>query len=524
MFVDARHLGDPGRIETDVCIVGAGAAGITLAGELASSGADVCLLESGGAEPDFETQSLARGEITGLPYYPLDANRQRAFGGTLRLWAGWCRPLDPVDFEAREWVPGSGWPIPRETLMPFYVRAHERLGLGPPDYDVERWEREIGTRRVALEQDRVESRMYHLADPRWLGREGRTELSRAGNVRVLTHANLREIEAADGGRCVTAVRVRCLHGREFRVTARRYVLAMGAIENARLMLASRSAVATGLGNEHDQVGRHFMEHIHFPSGRIRLGEARTVAPALYFRTGRSVIARLAPSRETQAREGLLNFNTMLEPVHSELWRRGFEVAHHLMLSVDRATTRVRRLAHVARRYAGPAAAMSYRRGLPGANHPAPELRLHHTLEQAPNPDSRVTLGDETDALGVPRVRLEWRTTALERHTVTRGRDLIGDAFAEAGLGRFGLDAADDDTVWPPRPLQGLRGHHMGTTRMSVDPRHGVVDPDCRVHGMRNLYVAGSSVFPTSGAGTPTITIVALALRLAAHLNGGAGLD
>jgi choline dehydrogenase-like flavoprotein len=522
MITDARTLGGSATIETDVCIVGAGAAGLTIACELAAHAVEACVLESGGAEPDFETQSLAQGAITGLPYYPLDANRQRAFGGTLRLWAGWCRPLDELDFAERPWVPGSGWPVARDELASYYGRAHERLGLGPPQYELDHWERELGAPRVAIDEDLAVTRVYHLAEPRWFIRESRGLLRRAESVRVLTHANLTEIESDDAGGAATGLRVRCLGGRAFRVVARRYVLATGAVENARLLLASRRAVAEGLGNRHDQVGRCFMEHIHCPSGKIRLTNPHAVAPALYFRTGRGVIARLYLPPEVQAREGLLNYNAMLEPMHSDLLRRGFAMAHRVVLSADRVVTRARRVAHLARRYVGPAAARSYRRGLPGADHPARELRLHHTFEQAPNPDSRVRLDGETDVLGVPRVRLEWRTLPIDRRTMIRGRDLIGEAFGAAGLGELVRCPGEDDSVWPPPPLQGLRGHHMGTTRMHADPRRGVVDADCRVHGIRNLFVAGSSVFPTSGAGTPTITIVALALRLADHLRRGAG--
>jgi choline dehydrogenase-like flavoprotein len=153
--------------------------------------------------------------------------------------------------------------------------------------------------------------------------------------------------------------------------------------------------------------------------------------------------------------------------------------------------------------------------LPAAT--SPVLRLMHVLEQAPNPESRVVLDDRRDALGMRRVRLEWRMLPLDQHTAGSIRRLVGDAFGRAGLGAFGTLRGDDASEWPPPPLQGMRGHHMGTTRMDPDPKRGVVDPNCRVHGVEDLFVASSSVFPTSGAGTPTVTIVALALRLADHL-------
>ena len=137
------------------------------------------------------------------------------------------------------------------------------------------------------------------------------------------------------------------------------------------------------------------------------------------------------------------------------------------------------------------------------------------LEQAPNPASRVRLIEQRDALGMPRVQLEWRLSGLDKRSIRRAHELLARELGRAGLGRLQLMLSEDEHRWPPE-LGGGR-HHMGTTRMHRDPARGVVDPDCRVHGVGNLYVAGSSVFPTVGAANPTLTIVALALRLADHL-------
>jgi choline dehydrogenase-like flavoprotein len=164
MFITAHEIEHHKTIDSDICIVGAGPAGLALARELSGMHLNICVLESGGLEPELRTQSLARAPNLGLPYYPLHANRQRAFGGTLRLWAGWCRPLDDVDFQQRSWVPDSGWPIDRATLVPYYHRAHELLGLGSFNYDLEHWERVAGGRRIPLEKTGIETRFYQLAE------------------------------------------------------------------------------------------------------------------------------------------------------------------------------------------------------------------------------------------------------------------------------------------------------------------------------------------------------------------------
>ncbi len=522
MFIDARNIPNGSVLSTGVCVIGAGPAGMTIAGEFRKDRqVDVCVLESGTLEPDPGTQSLSRGKIVGLPYYPLDANRQRCFGGTLRLWAGWCRPLDEIDLQERPWVPHSGWSIPRSQIEPYYQRAHDVFGLGPLKYDVAYWEKELGIRRIPFAEDCVVTRVYRLAEPSLLAQRSREQLDKAENVRVLLHANAMEIESNDSAGSVTGVRVGCLQEKSFQVTAKLYVLATGGIENARLLLISNKIQKAGLGNTYDLVGRFFMEHICFPSGLIRLSNPAAVAPALYFRgaSKRGAIARLFLSPEVQAREELLNYSAILEPLYSGVGFRMLKALENFAFAADRLAIRHRHSTFLVRRLFGKAAAAAYSRGLDFSSVQAPKyIQLAHTLEQAPNPHSRVTLATERDALGLNRVQLDWQTTSLDRRTPTRSRYLIGQEFARTGLGQLQPRPEDDDSIWPPEPLQGLRGHHMGTTRMHPDPRQGVVDEQCRVHGISNLFIAGSSVFPTSGAGTPTITIVALALRLADHLN------
>jgi choline dehydrogenase-like flavoprotein len=501
VLIDGRGLENGTVVETDVCIVGAGAAGITLARALMDRRVDVCLLESGGLAPDAATRALSRGENAGLPYFPLDGNRRRCFGGTTGLWAGWSRPLDDVDFEARAWVPESGWPFGKEELVPYYRRAHAVCALGVDEYEPAGWEARLGCARLPLPAERVETRIY-LLNPVRFGRKWRGALAQAPGVRVLLHSNLLEIVTDGAARVVTGLRVGTLRGTRFSVTARDYVLAAGGVENARLLLLSDGARPAGLGNDHDLVGRYFMEHVHFPSGTLRLVDPREARVALY-RARRRAVARLFLPAAVQARERLLNASIALDP--RVVGIRG-RLARALRTAGEGIRRSVRGLA-----------------GRDGQREPrARGLRLHYTLEQAPNPASRVTLATERDALGLRRARLEWRTTALEAETFRRCRRLLDEAFRRSALGWIETARDEHENVWPPPPLQGRRGHHMGTTRMSADPRRGVVDEHCRVHGIVNLHVAGSSVFPTAGAGTPTLTILALALRLADRIGATRG--
>lgn len=514
MFIEPHELSDGARLETAICIVGAGAAGIALAREFVGREIDVCLVESGGLAPDDATQSLAEAATVGLPYFPLDANRVRAFGGTTALWAGWSRPLEPLDFEFRPWVPHSGWPLTAAELEPYYRRAHDVCQLGPCEYEPAAWLTRLGGQPL-LDGPGILTRLYRLSPPTRFGQAYGNQLRGAPNVRVLLHANAVELETDESGSTVTRLRARYLSGKQISIAATAVVLAAGGIENARLLLLSNRTVRAGLGNRYDQVGRYFMEHIHFRAGTVTLERVAGAALTPYCRVADRAIARLTLSPALQACEELLNCSVMLEPVHWATRAGAAAVSRLVRTAVRRVRWRrhplVRRLP--ARLDVGASGRV---RGTTMFGGAVRTWRLHVTTEQAPNPDSRAMLSSHRDALGMNRVRLSWQTRALDQRTCERVPELIARELEAAGLGRFRSDW-NAAASWPPPPLQGLRGHHMGTTRMSSDPRHGVVDADCRVHGMTNLFVAGSSVFPTSGAGTPTLTIVALALRLADHL-------
>jgi choline dehydrogenase-like flavoprotein len=372
----------------------------------------------------------------------------------------------------------------------------------------------------------------------------REEIGGASNISVLLCGNLVEIETTPNAREVLRLHAAYIGGGRFTIRARAYILAAGGIENARLLLASDRHRPAGIGNEHDVVGRYFGEHLTV-SGAFFLASRDDLVTDLYNslrQFGVKRCAYLVPSPETQQTERLLNMRTWLDDVAQltalrwsgpgiqaaddlvEALRRG-EVPDDLPEHLWRAITDLDNISMYA-----------YFTFLePKKKIPAFLLTSH--IEQAPNPESRVTLSDERDELGMRRVKLDWRFGELEKHTFRRGMEILGEEVGRAGLGRVRvipegahlegpefqdgkgrLDRSQvpDYSGWPP---PGVRGsyHHLGTTRMASDPRNGVVDADCRVHGIANLYVAGSSVFPTVGYTNPTLTIVALSLRLADHV-------
>lgn len=274
MIIDARSVPKGKTIETDVCIIGAGAAGITLAREFIGQSFRVCLLESGGFEFDEDTQSLCDGETIGLPYTPLKAARVRYFGGTTNHWHGWCRPLDEIDFESRDWIPHSGWPFGKSHLFSFYERAQSICQLKPVPYDVKFWEAETAS-SLPFASSRVNTAVFRFSPPTRFGEVYRDQIARARNISTYLHANVTEIDNNEHARTVTRLRVTCLPGNQFWVSATIFILAAGGIENARLLLLSNKLQSAGLGNQNDLVGRFFMDHVGVASGAVILSDPDT---------------------------------------------------------------------------------------------------------------------------------------------------------------------------------------------------------------------------------------------------------
>jgi choline dehydrogenase-like flavoprotein len=513
LHTDARTLPGGTLLEGDICIVGAGAAGISIALEFVNSPLKVLLLEGGGFDFDPQMQDLYRGEIIGQPYYPLHAAALHYFGGTTGHWAGFCSTYDGIDFEKRAWVPHSGWPIRRQDLDPFYARAHRVLELGPYKYDVADW-KDGDPERVPLPVDPhlAWTKMWQFSPVRF-GTRYRDAIVNAPNVHLYTYANVCEVEANEPLRAVQRVRIRTLDGKEFRARAKSYVLACHTIQNARLLLASNRQARTGLGNANDLVGRYFMEHLEMPGAEMVLAKPETTKTKIYAMdfARRTPRGELALAAEQQRKHRILNGTASVEPGNpSDPLESTFQFFDTTLLEAVRAWNKGGRK--------GPSP-IAVRRGA-SAGQPQSIPRFFHLKtrqEQAPNPDSRVTLSTEKDALGVPRARLDWRLTELDKRSIRTYYQLLGREMGRTGTGRVQIRdwLLSDDRTWPSFLSGGW--HHMGTTRMHNDPKQGVVDANCRVHGLGNLYIAGAAVHPTAGAANPTLTLVALALRLSDHL-------
>lgn len=509
MITEGFGVKDGTTIDADVCIVGGGLAGLALAREFAPRGVDVVVLEGGGDGPEEASQALCAGEakiaddgaggVHDLGGF-LAESRLRALGGAGNVWGAKCALLDECDFAARDWVEGSGWPFSRRDLAPFYDRACDLLHIRRFDYDpAAEFDRGRPPLALGAEDARFTTATRHLSPvrggpggaPTGALRDYKKAATDPANVDVILHGNAVEIETDSTGAIARAVKVATIRGNRFRVAAKAIVLATGGIENARLLLLSRTVKGAGLGNDRGLVGRYFSNHATFgPGAAIGFTSEPSSLDLYTTRDPRRVWGVLALALDAQRSAKLPNFTVTMGPSDGDPDRD------------DAALVTAAALADNG--YAAPAAA-------PGA--PVP---VYFMSEAAPNAESRVTLGESgTDALGLPKARLEWRFKKDDAAALAASVRLLGRELGRTGAGRVRCAFPEGSPVGQFSPSR----HHIGTTRMHADPGKGVVDANARVHGVENLFVAGSSVFPTAGIANPTLTLLALALKLADHLEG-----
>jgi choline dehydrogenase-like flavoprotein len=523
MLDDFRTLPAGSVRRADVAIVGGGIAGITLALALGARGLRVILLEAGGLRFRREDQDFYRGEFAGRPGLGLEHLRLRCLGGSSGAWGGRLRPLDPVDFEARDWIAESGWPFGAEELGDYWRPAAALCGLDEPLPDAAVWEgRDLPALPFARERLRTGVVLRAARPPRF-GRDHACALRASPDIEVWLHACVTRILLREGGGAVEALEVSTPEGRKSTVVARAYVLAAGGIENARLLLQPQPGHPRGIGNGSGHVGCWFADHPTIVgTARLQPADRHWLEVFRSFeeqRIGGTTIFRFfAPAPEMQRRAGLPNASLSVVPavlrrlsggllsaLHVKeqfrvlRWADGLSVhGRNILLDLPELLQLVHRRLH----------GVFHRRLFP--------FTLTWRGETRPLRESRVVLTGERDPLGLFRARVEWRLPPELPAEVLRLHRLLDDELRKAGIGRLVMLCEPDGSDLPERVVSSY--HHMGTTRMHDDPRRGVVDRHCRVHGIGNLYIAGSSVFPAYGHANPTLTIVALTLRLADRLD------
>ena len=546
MIEDANRIENDALLQADVCVVGAGPAGIALTLALSEAGLTVLLLESGQFKEDAATQALYQGEVADEAMHsPPDKYRQRRLGGASAIWGGRCMPFDAIDFETRSQVPDSGWPLSYADLLPYYPRANALAEAGRFSYEADD---ALGPQAAPLiggfsSQILRTGGLERFSCPTDFGRRYARRLELAPGVRLLLGANCTALRLQADGQALQTLEVATLAGKRFKVAPRATVLASGGLETARLLLASRDVSAAGVGNQHDVVGRYYMCHIAGNVGTLTVQGQPSAVRHGYEMTPEGIYCRrrLAVSAAEQRRLGLANavarlhFPRITDPVHRSGVLSGLFLARKLIsyeyskrLNDGKPPTAAVYARHLLNVVSDPLDTSAFllhwlrKRTFAERKFPSVILRnrsnrfsLELHAEQIPQASSRVSLIDKVDALGMPQLRVDWRYSQSDIESVRRTLDVMVQEFAHSGVARFDYqrETLEQDLM----RFGAYGGHHIGTTRMGNDVRTSVVNADCQLHSVRNLFVAGSAVFPTSSQANPTLTLIALSLRLAQTL-------
>lgn len=519
MIVDLERGEGLPDFAADVCIVGAGAAGIVLAAELVRQGRRVQLLESGGAETEAAVQALNACVYVGQPHQGANIGRFRALGGTTTVWGGQVLELNEEDFAARPWIPGSGWPFSKDDLRAYYSRA----------FDAEHLSQAAGTdAEVWRQMNQAPPEMGDSLIPyftRWCPEPNFARLYRetlaSPNLCVVLHATATAMLLDGDSSRIRGIRCTALAGQERTFCAARYVLCLGTIESVRFLMQPLPGIQTSPWDQSRLLGRHFQSHIDYNAARVSADDAgrlrRWFANAYLHGYKYHPKFRLAPA--VQQEEQILSIAgsiTCINPAEQELRRvkllarnlvrrRGSETKWKDLPGVLRQLPTMVRLAYGYR--------LQHRAYWPKESRFW--LRVH--CEQEPLSQSRITLLDDRDAVGMFFARLDWRVSGLEWKTIRSFTRRVQRSFAALGEASVAMQ--------PELELEeGFRDvtfdnshHHMGGARMSEDSTEGVVDSNLRLHGVENAYVCSAAVFPSAGFSNPTHTLLALAIRLADHL-------
>jgi choline dehydrogenase-like flavoprotein len=544
MIVDSSILSSH-QPAHDIIVAGGGVAGLTLAYAAARTGLRVLVVEAGGIRESRKRRHAFAGEIAPPGYHPpLDLYRVHALGGTSRIWGGRCIPYDRIDFAPREWIPLSGWPIPYEDISAFYPAALRIAEAGEFDFDPSTALSGSHHELVpGLDGPLVRTTLERFSRPTDFWRRLGPDLIQSRNVDVLSETALARVRLCSNGKAVRHIEVIDKSGARQAVRARCFVLALGGLETTRVLLAETDVHPAGIGNAFDQLGRCYMSHLCTTAATITFSGAPQGIAHDYERDRDAIYVRrrlwLTERAQRDFRLSNTTFRTHLpepaDPDHRDAILSAMFLTKSLVrreyaakFSESPATLRrcLRHAGNIARDPARLAAfGRRWLRDRVFSDRKLPSVVLSSSTnsyilefhcEQVPNPESRVTLIPERDRNGLPRLRVDWRVTSQDIESLQRAHAVLAGEVARRGVGRL---CFEPDIVEMRARRHGIvGGHHLGTTRMAADPRHGVVDTNCRVHGVANLYIASGSVVPTSSQANPTLTVVALALRLADHLS------
>jgi choline dehydrogenase-like flavoprotein len=491
MLIDGRTLPQDAVLETDICIIGSGPAGLTIALELQQTNLDIMILEAGDKDPDPEWLSLVDVDTIDQPYpHSFRRSRSRCFGGTSVRWSPTvglrARPLDAIDFEKRDCIPYSGWPFSKQELVPYYERAQTVCGMGPYNYDPKSWHPEDTDPWFTIENEMLESGLFQRGPLGQFTASWQTIVD-AANIQLVLHANVTNLATENSPNVVNRVQVNNLEKKQFSVQARTFIVATGGFANPQLLLASNQTHSHGIGNQHDVVGRYFMEHPHIHTG-------------CFYPFDRSMASQMELYQRHEKNgtnlEGFCRFNddylrknelpNVIFWFHKGSIKGTLEEALDIFAKlptsdewsnfVQTAGMRLKNVLDLPyQRILRPGALQQLLNRKGGNRHFPMEVES----EQVPNPASRVFLGPEKNALGMNEIKLDWRYSDADLMAIRQSQEILDQELRRMGIGWIDSMLGDE---FPAAKL-GVGNHHLGTTRMNVNPKYGVVDENLKVHDM-----------------------------------------
>jgi len=543
MILETNVWSERSELEADIVIVGSGAAGITLAMEFINSPFKVLLLEAGSKNFDAAAQDTYKGEVLSPSHHgSLESYRRKVVGGTTTVWGGRCSPLTEIDFKKRDHIKNSGWPITNKELNPFYKRAHDYCDIGEFDYSVKNSLYKNpkivpDLESTVLAQDEI----WRFSLPTNFGEKYISALASATNLELLIGATCQRIDIDPESRKVDGLTILSAGSKECKVIAKIYILAAGGLETTRLLLASNNILPEGIGNSSGLVGSYYASHITGNYGSVKLTDKKCpvswnykkTIDGTYFKQNLRVVDIIQESKKLLNTRVILSHLDFGDPRHGSGILSGAYLVKRFLkgqippeYSKDLANQEYKNIGKHIRNilFDSPRTiAFTYswitKRILRKRKLPSIALRsrkniytLHYDSEQTHIKESKITLSDKKDANGLPRLKVDWRYDENDIDKIFKTYKTIITEIEKSNAG-VALNT-EEEVRTAIRNQIGVGSHHIGSTRMNIDPNKGVVDENCKVHDSPNLYLASPSVFCTGGFANPLLTIVALSIRIA----------
>lgn len=522
MQIDLEKVPSGSTFESDICVIGAGVAGLLLSNKLARHGFRVHLLEAGGLHLEQRSQDLYKSEMQGVFYQGATEGRFRTFGGASTRWGGQLLAYPDEVFEKREALGSIVWPIVESDIRPYYPEIFKIMGVNDLPFTDEFLERFGHRAELKSEQVRVRFSKFAPFSKRNLGRTIGRKCLASHRITVFSHANAVSVDLDDEGSHVGSITVKNYQGGTYRFKARDYVICTGTIETSRLLLGSTGRQACGVGNLTDQVGRYFHDHLKVRAAT--LGKKSRAAFVKYFSPYYVRNTLLSPKLEATA--SWQRDEQLLGTMGHFFIHEGdteFGLLRQMLVDLQRRQFAIKSLGRMPLLLSG-AVKMAYALKVKGRRTISSQggVTLDLETEQKPRFDSRIRISGRIDSIGLPETIVDWKVSNEEGESVRRFAGVIDRYLKSLGMTEiyWNPEFAEGAEVWTRACTDNL--HAMGGARMGTSPESSVVDANLKVHGLANLYIAGCSVFPSGGSSNPTFTMMALACRLGDYLYRNAG--